>query len=139
MQIWRPSSGNIDTLSIDGFAHELGRTLEKRECMLKLESMNLYDMEGRSRMENLVAFKEVYANAMGAVTRCLERFFPAMSAEDIWEFLYAFFPFLFGVYPYAVPTKKQREAMELAQVDYARYSIYELTRSFTRKLLKAFQ
>ena len=71
-----------DTLSIDGFAHELGRTLEKRECMLKLESMNLYDMEGRSRMENLVAFKEVYANAMGAVTRCLERFFPAMSAED---------------------------------------------------------
>ena len=128
-----------DTLSIDGFAHELGRTLEKRECMLKLESMNLYDMEGRSRMENLGAFKEVYANAMGAVTRCLERFFPAMSAEDIREFLYAFFPFLFGVYPYAVPTKKQREAMELAQVDYARYSIYELTRSFTRKLLKAFQ
>ena len=51
----------------------------------------------------------------------------------------AFFPFLFGVYPYAVPTAKQREAMELAHVDYARYSIYEITRSFVIKMLRPFQ
>ena len=43
-----------------------GRALphaEKRGCMLKLMSMNLYDMEGNSRIENLVAFKTVYAAA----------------------------------------------------------------------------
>ena len=107
--------------------------------MLKLESMNLYDMEGSSRMENLVAFKRVYAAAIRAVTRCLEQFFPAMTAGDIQDFIYAFFPFLFGVYPYAVPTDKQREAMELAHVDYARYSIYEITKSFVIKMLRPFQ
>ena len=126
-------------LSVEEFADRLAGTLERRECMLKLMSMNLYDMEGSSRMENLVAFKRVYAAAIGAVTRCLEQFFPAMTAGDIQDFIYAFFPFLFGVYPYAVPTAKQREAMELAHVDYARYSIYEITRSFVIKMLRPFQ
>ena len=126
-------------LTPEGFADRMACTLERRACMLKLESMNLYDMEGSSRMENLVAFKRVYAAAIGAVTRCLEQFFPAMTDGDIQDFIYAFFPFLFGVYPYAVPTAKQREAMELAHVDYARYSIYEITRSFVIKMLRPFQ
>lgn len=39
------------------FAGELAGTLEKRKCMLKLMSMNLYDLEINSRMENLVSFK----------------------------------------------------------------------------------
>ena len=87
-------------------------------------------------MENLVAFKRVYAGAMGALTGCLEKFFPRMSAGDIQEFLYAFFPFLFGVYPYTSATDKQARAMELAQVAYPRYSIYEIVRSFAAKLLR---
>ena len=51
-------------LSVEEFAHELARTLEKRGCMLKLMSMNLYDMERNSRLENLVAFKQAYAGAL---------------------------------------------------------------------------
>ena len=125
-------------LSAEGFADRMARTLERRACMLKLESMNLYDMEGSSRMENLVSFKKTYARAVGAVTRCLERFFPAMTAQDIREFLYAFFPFLFGVYPYAVPTEKQREAMELARVERPGYSIYEIVSAFVQKMLRPF-
>ena len=124
-------------LSVEEFADRMARTLEKRECMLKLESMNLYDMEGSSRMENLVAFKKVYAAAIDEVSHCLERFFPAMTARDIRTFIYAFFPFLFGVYPYAAPTEKQREAMALAHVDYARYSIYEVVRAFLLNMLRS--
>ena len=45
--------------------------------MLKLMSMNLYDMERNSRLENLVAFKKTYAGAWQAVARCLEQFVPA--------------------------------------------------------------
>ena len=70
-------------------------------------SMNLYDMEGNSRMENLVAFKIAYADALRSVSCCLEKFFPRMTVSDIQEFLYAFFPFLFGVYPYTTATDKQ--------------------------------
>lgn len=127
-----------ETLSVDQFADKLAHTLEKRGCMLKLVSMNLYDMEGSSRIENLVAFKKVYSNAMQIVVSCLEKFFPGMTSDNIQEFLYDFFPFLFGIYPYTSVTDKQKKAMELAHVEYIEYSIYKITESFVKKLLKAF-
>lgn len=127
------------SLSVSAFASAMAATLEKRKCMLKLMSMNLYDMEGNSRMDNLVAFKKVYAKAMQAVSCCLEKFFPRMSVGDIQEFLYAFFPFLFGVYPYTTATEKQKEAMDIARVNYTRYSIREITSSFVRKMLCSFE
>ena len=128
-----------EAMSADELAEAFAHTLEKRGCMLKLVCMNLYDMEGNSRMENLVGFKTVYAGAMKAVTCCLNKFFPHMTAADIQGFLYAFFPFLFGVYPYTMVTEKQKQAMELARVSYPRYSVYEITKSFAAKLLQAFQ
>ena len=127
-----------ESLSVSGFARALAHTLEKRECMLKLMSMNLYDMEGNSRMENLVAFKKTYAGALDAIARCLKRFFPGMSAGGIQEFLYVFFPFLFGVYPYTSHTEKQLEAMRLAHVQYASYSVYGITKPFVVRLLQSF-
>ena len=128
-----------NTLSAEAFADALAETMEKRKCMLKLMSMNLYDMEGNSRMDNLVAFKVAYANALQAVTQCLEKFFPSMTSHDIQAFIYAFFPFLFGLYPYTTTTEKQKEAMEIANVHYAQYSISAMTRSFVIKMLKAFE
>ncbi len=125
-------------LSAAKFASELAHTLEKRECMLKLMSMNLYDIEGSSRIENLVAFKRAYASTLSTITRCLKKFFPQMTEGDIQEFLYAFFPFLFGVYPYTTITPKQKEAMRLAHVSYAHYTIYEITQSFVARQLQAF-
>ena len=121
-------------LSTEQFADALACTLEKRGCMLKLMSMNLYDMEGNSRLENLVSFKRSYAGALQAVTRCLEKFFPRMTAGSIQGFLYAFFPFLFGVYPYTSHTDKQLEAMEAAHVSCTHYSIHALVRPFVEKM-----
>ena len=129
---------NYESLSAAKFAKELANTLERRECMLKLMSMNLYDMERNSRLENLVAFKQAYAGALRAVSRCLEEAFPHLTAEEIQTFLYAFFPFLFGVYPYTSHTEKQLAAMEAAHVEYTHCSIYELTKSFVGNLLRAF-
>ena len=60
-----------EALSADDFAGAFARALEKRGCMLKLMCMNLYDMEGNSRIENLVAFKASYARAMRAIEGCL--------------------------------------------------------------------
>lgn len=127
---------NNETMSAEQFAHGLARSLEKREQLLKLMSMNHYDMESNSRMENLVAFKTVYGNSMRAVTCCLKKFFPRMTTQDVQEFIYAFFPFLFGVYPYTVVTDKQKEAMERANANYVFLSIYEITKSIVLKLLQ---
>ena len=125
-------------MDAETFAEVLARILEKRSCMLKLMSMNLYDMEVNSRLENLVAFKRSYAGALQAVTCCLENAFPTLTAHQIQDFLYAFFPFLFGVYPYTSHTDKQLEAMKLAHVEYTHYSIYELIKSFVMNMLRAF-
>ena len=122
----------------DGFAGALARTLERRGCMLKLISMNLYDMEANSRLENLVAFKRAYAASLRAVAGCLEKFFPAMTGRDVQDFIYAFFPFLFGIYPYTSATEKQRTAMEAAGVDYAGLSVYEIVRPMVERLLQKF-
>lgn len=127
------------SMSVESFAGALPSTLEKRKIMLKLMSMNLYDMECNSRLENLVEFKHAYADALVAIRRCLEKFFPRMTAADIQEFLYALFPFLFGVYPYTSHTEKQIEAMELAHVEYTNCSIYELVKPFVKRLLLPFQ
>lgn len=125
-------------MSVDEFADEMAHSLERRSRLLKLMSMNHYDMEANSRMENLVAFKRAYGNSMRAVTCCLEKFFPQMTVRDIQEFIYAFFPFMFGIYPYTVVTDKQKEALKQAQADYVFLSIYEITKSMVLKLLQGF-
>ncbi len=125
-----------ETLSVEAFASELAHTLQRRERMLKLLSMNHYDMESNSRLENLVAFKTAYGGVLRTVTRCLEKFFPQMTVAEIQGFLYAFFPFLFGIYPYTSVTDKQREAMRQSQTDYILLSIYEITTSLVDKLLR---
>ena len=126
------------SLSVEELSKEFARVLEKRKYMLKLMSMNLYDMEAGSRLENLVAFKRVYGESMQSVVRCLEKFFPSITKQEEQEFIYAFFPFLFGVYPYTAATEKQVQAMEIAQIPYVLYSISEITSLFVEKLLKSF-
>ena len=125
-----------EAMTAGRFADALARTLERRGRLLKLMAMNLYDMEDNSRMENLVALKGAYRDALAAVERCLEKFFPAMDALERRAFLYAFFPFLFGVYPYTQATEKQRAAMEAAGIDVPRYTVYELTRPLVERLLQ---
>lgn len=126
-----------DNLTRAELAEALARTLEKREQLLKLMSMNHYDMEANSRMERLTEFKRAYGGSLRAVERLLEKFCPEMSAQGRKEFLYAFFPFIYGIYPYAVVTDKQREAMEKAEVGYVYHSIYEIACSCAKKLLEA--
>lgn len=61
-----------------------------------------------------------------------------MTAADRQGFLYAFFPFLFGIYPYTAVTEKQREAMKQAGVKYAGLSVYDIADAFIGKLLRGF-
>ena len=124
-----------ERMSREEFARELAHSLEERQQLLKLLSMNLYDLEENCRFEGLVEFKVVYGRALAEVGNCLEKFFPEMTEEDRQDFLYLFFPFLFGVYPYTVVTDKQRRAMDEAGLLYREQTIYEIVYGETRKLL----
>lgn len=128
------SLAECSPLSAEDFASRFSDILAGRGCMLKLMSMNLYDIEDGSRLENLVEFKRVYHRSLNAVCRCLEAHFPASTDEARRNFVYAFFPFLFGVYPYTNPTEKQTEAMKIAGVAAPGYDISTLTRALTLTL-----
>ena len=123
-------------LSKEEFADKLARSLEKREQLLKIMSMNHYDMESSSRQERLTEFKVAYGESLNTVMRCLEQYFPDMPIADKKNFLYTFFPFMFGIYPYTVVNEKQRTAMEEAGVNYVFMTIYEITYNFIKCLLK---
>lgn len=97
---------------------------------------NHYDLEENSRIELLVEFKVSYGNAMKTIMAMLEKFRKDMDFEKRQEFVYSFFPFMFGIYPYTVVTKKQKEAMKLAGVDYTYSSLYNLTFVAVRKMLR---
>lgn len=124
-----------ETLTQNQFADKLAKSLENRRQLLKLMSMNHFDMEENSRDENLIEFKKSYGKSLLTVKKCLDKFFPKKSESEKENFLYAFFPFVYGIYPYAVVTEKQNRAMEKAEVNFKYHSIYDLAYQCIIKLL----
>lgn len=106
------------SLSGHALAEKLAKSLAERPQLLKLLSMNLYDMEANSRLECLTRFKHSYGKSMENVKRLLLKFCPDMTGGQIHDFIYAFFPFMFGIYPYTEVTEKQKKAMDQADVDF---------------------
>ncbi len=119
-------------MSVEEFASVLAHSLEKHEQLLKLLAMNHYDMEEHSRPERLTEFKVAYASSLDAVRACLDKFFPQIDRE---RFIFVFFPFLFGVYPYSVATEKQLNAMKEAKMNFKLHSIYEIIDECVTQLL----
>ena len=60
-----------EALSLEDLASALAQALDKRSMLLKLLSMNLYDMEENVRLERLVEFKTAYRDFISVVDRCL--------------------------------------------------------------------
>ena len=123
---------NSDTMSASAFADALAHSLENHEQLLKLLAMNHYDMEENSRPERLTEFKTAYGASLDSVRRCLRKFFPDTDTES---FIFVFFPFLFGVYPYSVATEKQLSAMREAGINFRMHNIYEIIYSCVMQLL----
>lgn len=138
-ELWIDSLKQIQTeherMNVAAFADALARSLEERKNLLKIMSMNHYDMEENSCIERLIDFKVVYGQSLAEVRNCLDKFFTEMTPQDKQDFIYSFFPFMFGIYPYTVVTEKQKKAMKQAGVNYVYMSIYEMTYAEVKKLL----
>ena len=123
-------------LDKEKFAELLAKSVESRQRMLKLLSMNMYDIEENSRLEKLVEFKEVFAKSMETMKLCLDKFFKQMQEEEKIDFIYTFFPFMYGIYPYTMATDKQKQAMKIVGYPYNYMTIYEITYKALKKILK---
>ena len=116
-------------------AEQIAQSLAERQQLLKLLSMNNYDMEANSRQEMLASFKQSYGESLHRMRMLLEKFCPDMNVRDIQNFIYTFFPFMFGIYPYTAVTEKQKTAMEEAGINYVYHTVYERTYGCLIRLL----
>lgn len=131
----RQISAGKGNLSCDEFSSRIAVTLEKRITLLKISAMNLYEIEEKSRLERLVKYKMAFKNSIEAFTQCLEKCLPDCSPARLDEIRYAFFPFMYGIYPYTHPTQKQCEAMEQAKITYEIQTVHHLICQFFGQIL----
>ena len=125
-----------EKLTRQQIAEQIAQSLQKRAQLLKLLAMNNYDMEENSREDLLADFKTAYGKSMKNVKHILDKFCPDMNDTEKQSFIYVFFPFMFGIYPYTAVTDKQKKAMDDANVDYVYQSIYEITYNCLMRLLE---
>ena len=116
-------------------AKKLAESLGRRKLMLKLLSVNLYDMEENSRMECLVRFKKAYGKSRDVLEELIKKNYPGIKKKEIEEFIFSFLPLLHGVHPYAFATEKQLAAMKEAKVRYNETTIEKLVYTGLMKLL----
>lgn len=107
-------------------ALEIAISLQKRKLLLKLLSVNLYDLEENSRMERLVNFKTAYGNSRKALWKLIRKCYPKIKDYEIKDFMKIFLPYLHGIYPYAYATDKQIEAMDRVGINHEKITIRDL-------------
>ncbi len=122
--------------SEEQLASLIAGSLEKRAQLLKLLSMNNYDMEENSREELLASFKRAYGQSLKNFRKILEKHCSGITDANAEQIMYIFFPFMFGIYPYAEVTAKQKAAMTEAEVEYKYQTIHEITYNCLIRLLK---
>ena len=125
----------VGEYSREELALEIAGSLQKRKLLLKLLSVNLYDLEENSRMERLVNFKTAYGNSKKALWKLIRKCYPELKDYEIKDFIKIFLPYLHGIYPYAFATDKQIEAMDRVGVEYEKTTIKELVYLGLMKML----
>lgn len=122
-------------LTKEKLAEAIAHTLENRRTLLRIQATNLYEIEDNSRLERLTDFKSTFHDSMKVIDHILQKFVPEMNDKERMYFLYTFFPFLYGTFPYSEPTKKQCQAMDAAGIPHPRTSVYDLVYHCLIKLL----
>lgn len=116
-------------------AEILADTLSARTLMLKILSMNMFEIEENSSVEQLTAFKRTFGRSFACVDALLTKAAPELDAAARRAFAYSFFPFMYGIYPYTAVTEKQRAAMDAIGFDYSVYTVRTLIQQTAQLLL----
>ena len=119
-----------EMLTKEQLADLIAASLQKRALMLKILSVNLYDMEENSRLERLVSFKETFWKTVNSFTALMRKFCVQMDDARIEQLSLAFFAYMQGIYPYAYSTDYQKKAMEQAGMPCRKTDIYEMAKLY---------
>ena len=106
-------------------ADQIAGALAEREILLRIQSMDLFEIEQNSRLERLVRLKEIYGRTVAAL-ETVPGAYGVSSGEERASCSRTFFAFLFGVHPYVFHTEKQLEAMRIAGISVRGTTVYEM-------------
>ncbi len=118
----------------DALARAIAKSMEERKTLLKISAMNLYEIEENSRQELLVDYKRTFKNSIELFDECLKKHLK-VSDQKSEQIRYAFFPYMYGIYPYSYPTDKQISAMDEVKLSHMDTTIYEMTYQFLTLIL----
>lgn len=107
-------------------SEQIAHTLEGKEVLLRILNMNLFEIELNSRVERLAEFKKRYLRVVTALSDILRSYKTDGADMECEDFCNSFCAFLFGVYPFAFHTEKQKEAMKIAGVELKEPTIYDM-------------
>ena len=116
------------------FIDEITNSLLKRKTLLKLISMNMFEMEANSRVESITNFKLAFKESIALLEQCLCKFFNVKDSEAE-EITFTILPFLVGIYPYTSLTDKMKEAIHKANLEYKFYTDKEMIKMGLEKIL----
>ena len=116
-------------------AEAVAHTLDGREVLLRIQCMNLFEIEVNSRVERLAEFKLRFRRMYELFTVVLQAFQPEITTEACDIFCRTFSSFLFGVYPFVFHTENQIKAMEIAEVQFPSTTVYQMVYDCLMKIL----
>ena len=123
-----------EKLSKEDFIDKITDSLLKRKTLLKLISMNMFEIEANSRVESITNYKLAFKESISLLEQCLCKFFDVKDIEAE-EITFTILPFLVGIYPYTSLTDKMKEAIHKANLEYKFYTDKELIKMGLEKIL----
>ena len=121
--------------TVEMLAQAIAHTLENKEILLRILNMNLFEIELNSRVERLAEFKKLYLRSVTALSNILCACQSDVSSVECEDFCNSFCALLFGIYPFAFHTEKQKEAMKLAGVKFREPTLYQMVYKSLLKLI----
>ena len=123
-----------EKLDKEDFINKITDSLLKRKTLLKLISMNMFEMEANSRVESITNFKLAFKESISLLEQCLCKFFN-IKEDRAEEITFTILPFLVGIYPYTSLTDKMKEAIHKANLEYKFYTDKEMIKMGLEKIL----
>lgn len=121
-------------VTLDEFINNIVSSLSKRKILLKLISMNMYEMEENSSYESVKSYKTAYTESVNLFKNCLIKLLN-FNEEEATNKVFTFFPFMIGIYPYSAVTKKQKKALTELDFKYNYYNIEDLIKMGPKNIL----
>jgi AcrR family transcriptional regulator len=121
-------------VTLDEFINNIVSSLSKRRVLLKLISMNMYEMEENSSYESVKSYKTAYTESVNLFKNCLIKLLN-FNEEEATNKVFTFFPFMIGIYPYSAVTKKQKKALTELGFKYNYYNIEDLIKMGLKNIL----